>query len=50
MKFIHPRAREGEVMNQACMFFGAAGSLGWSAARRLIRTLQKHHFVTNDGE
>lgn len=37
-------------MNQAYLFFGAAGSLGWSAARRLVRAFQKYPFVINSGE
>lgn len=37
-------------MNQAYLFFGTAGSMGWSAARRLVRALQKRHFVINVSE
>jgi hypothetical protein len=37
-------------MNQAYVFFGAAGNLGWAMLRQLVRTLQKRTFVMSKGE
>lgn len=37
-------------MNQTYVFFGAAGSLGWALAQRLVKAGQKLAFVIISGE
>lgn len=37
-------------MNQAYTFFGAAGSLGYALARRLVKALHRQAFLISSGE